>query len=151
MFNLELGEAHVIRVGGGRAPDALRSLIASEHVLGTKEIMVIHHTDCGFSKAPTEEAARTEVKASMGGTPVDWLSFMLVKKDPTPNVKDDVRYLRDSPYIKKEAVISGWVYDTEKGTIKEVIMENEDGEGGGQGKEDQSWVSQVSKVAHQVL
>ena len=38
MFNLKLGEAHVIRVGGGRAPDALRSLIASEHVLGTNEV-----------------------------------------------------------------------------------------------------------------
>ena len=50
MFNLSLGEAHVIRPGGGRAPDALRSLIASEQVLGTNEIMVVHHTDCGFQK-----------------------------------------------------------------------------------------------------
>lgn len=120
MFGLSLGEAHVIRVGGGRTPDALRSLIASEHVLGTNEIMVVHHTDCGFSKAPGEEAAREEIKEALGGKMVDWLSVMPLKKDLKESVRDDVRYLKDSPYIKDEAVITGWVYDTTAGKIDQV-------------------------------
>jgi len=118
MFGLSLGEAHIIRVGGGRAPDALRSLIASQHVLGTQEVMVIHHTDCGFSKAPSEEAVRTEVDLS-AGAPVGWLSFMPITQGPEASVKEDVEYLRKSPYIRGEQV-SGWVYDTVKGTLDEV-------------------------------
>jgi carbonic anhydrase len=122
MFGLSLGEAHVIRVGGGRAPDALRSLIASQHVLGTKEIMVVHHTDCGFSQAPhpREESARKEIKQSLGGKSVDWLAVMPLKEDIKESVRDDVEYLRDSPYMRKESKVSGWVYDTLKGTIEEV-------------------------------
>lgn len=150
MFNLSLGEAHVIRVGGGRAPDALRSLIASEHVLGTNEIMIVHHTDCGFSKAPNEDAARLEVRESLGGTSVDWMSFMLLKSDMKDSVRDDVRFLKESPYIKKGAVISGWIYDTVKGTVEEVVMEEPGGSTEGQGNE-KGWVSEVSRAVHQVI
>lgn len=123
MFGLALGEAHVIRVGGGRTPDALRSLIASEHVLGTNEIMVVHHTDCGFSQAPhpREENARKEIRESLGGKNVDWLAVMPLKEDINESVRDDVRFLRDSPYIKDGAEISGWVYDTLKGTVEQVV------------------------------
>ncbi|KAL7420498.1 hypothetical protein Q5752_004448 [Cryptotrichosporon argae] len=119
MFGLSLGEAHVIRVGGGRTPDALRSLVASQHVLGTDEVMVVHHTDCGFSKAPSEEVARKEIRASTGGLNVDWLPVMRIA-DPKESVQDDVAYLRVCPYIKKESVITGWVYDTAKGTVEKV-------------------------------
>lgn len=119
MFNLQLGESHVIRVGGGRAPDALRSLIASEHVLATKEIMVIHHTDCGFTKAPSEDVVRAEVRTSCGLS-VDHVNFMPITKGLRASVTDDVEYLRMNPYVKKGALISGWVYDTAKGTIEEV-------------------------------
>lgn len=59
MFGLKLGQAHVIRPGGGRAPDALRSLIASEWVLQTEEIMVVHHTDCMQSSTPTVRLVRS--------------------------------------------------------------------------------------------
>lgn len=120
MFGLELGEAHVIRPGGGRAPDALRSLIASEHVLGTKEIMVVHHTDCGFTKAPSEDMVRKEIRASLGGVGVDHIAFMPITGKLEDSVKDDVDYLRKSPYVKKDAEISGWVYDTLEGTISKV-------------------------------
>ena len=120
MFGLNLGEAHVIRVGGGRAPDALRSLVASEHVLGTTEIMVVHHTDCGFSKAPSEDMVRKEVGMSVGHS-VGHISFMPITSFEQ-SVKDDVDYLKASPYIKKGAIITGWIYDTTKGTIKEVLV-----------------------------
>jgi carbonic anhydrase len=119
MFNLTLGEAHVIRNGGGRAADALRSLLASEHVLGTNEIMIIHHTDCGFSKAPTEDAVRKEVGVSCGLS-VEHINFMPFGSYLEQSVKDDVLFLRNCPYLRKEVVITGWVYDTLKGTISEV-------------------------------
>ncbi len=120
MFGLSLAEAHVIRVGGGRTPDALRSLIASEQVLKTNEIMVVHHTDCGFTKAPGLEALLEMVRTGLGGVSVDHVAFMPILRGLETSVKDDVEFLRLSPYIKKDAVISGWIYDTFKGTIKQV-------------------------------
>jgi len=120
MFGLTLGEAHVIRVGGGRAPDALRSLVASEHVLATNEIMVVHHTDCGFTKAPSEDMVRKEVRTSLGGLSVDHIAFMPITGKLEDSVKDDMEYLRKCPYVKDGASITGWVYDTVEGTIKEV-------------------------------
>lgn len=120
MFGLELGESHVIRVGGGRAPDALRSLIASEHVLATEEIMVVHHTDCGFAQAPNEGTVKAEVRTSLGGLSVDHIPFMPITEGYEKSIKDDLEYLKKSPYIKQGALISGWLYDTLKGTIEEV-------------------------------
>lgn len=120
MFGLQLGEAHVIRVGGGRAADALRSLVASEHILQTKEIMVVHHTDCGFSKASTEDEARKIVRTSLGGRSVDHINLMPFGDQLEQSVKDDVQYLKDSPYVYDKATISGWVYDTAQGTISEI-------------------------------
>ena len=120
MFGLTLGEAHVIRVGGGRAPDALRSLVASEHVLATNEIMVVHHTDCGFTKAPSEDMVRKEVRTSLGGLSVDHIAFMPITGKLEDSVKDDMEYLRQCPYVKDGASITGWVYNTVEGTIKEV-------------------------------
>jgi len=121
MFNLTLGSTHIIRVGGGRAPDALRSLIASQHILNTTEVMIIHHTDCGFSKAPSEDVVRELVRKSCGLSvghvnfmPIGWIGGV------EGSVRDDVEFLRMNPYVRKGATISGWVYDTSKGTIEEV-------------------------------
>jgi carbonic anhydrase len=121
MFDLKLGESHIIRVGGGRAPDALRSLLASEHVLGTNEIMVIHHTDCGFTKAPSEDLVRKEVGVSCGLS-VEHINFMPIGS-LKQSIKDDILFLRVNPYLRKEVVISGWLYDTLKGTIEEVKVD----------------------------
>lgn len=120
MFNLALGEAHLIRPGGGRAPDALRSLIASEQVLGTEEVMVVHHTDCGFSKAESEDKVREEVREGLGGLSTEGISFMPITKGYEESVKADMEFLRMTPYVKKGAKISGWVYNTLEGTIQEV-------------------------------
>ncbi|KZV72953.1 carbonic anhydrase [Peniophora sp. CONT] len=120
MFGLELAEAHIIRVGGGRAPDALRSLVASEQVLGTQEIMVIHHTDCGFTKADSEDKVREEVREGLGGLSVAHINFMPITQGLEKSVQDDVEYLKKSPYVKKDAVITGWIYDTLHGTILEI-------------------------------
>lgn len=119
MFGLSWGEAHVIRVGGGRTPDALRSLIASEQVLGTNEVMVVHHSDCGFMKADSEDKVKEEVREGLGLS-VEHISFMPITKGLEQSVRDDVEYLRQSPYVKREAALSGWIYDTLRGTIKKV-------------------------------
>ena len=116
MFNLSLGEAHIIRVRGGRASDASRSLIASQHVLGTDEVMVVHHTDCGFSKAILEDIVRKEVGTSVGLS-VDWVSFMPIggPGGVRGSVEDDVEYLRMSPYDRKGMKITGWILPDSKG------------------------------------
>ncbi|KAL0483733.1 carbonic anhydrase CynT [Acrasis kona] len=122
MFGLELAESHVIRVGGGRAPDAIRSLVASEQVLETEEIMVVHHTDCGFSHAKTHDELYNLVKTGLGGKiNVECIPFQPILNGFEQSVREDLEFLRTSPYVKKNAVISGWVYDTFNGTIKEVL------------------------------
>ena len=121
MFGLKLGEAHVIRVGGGRAPDALRSLIASEHVLGTEEVMVVHHTDCGFSRASGEDEVRKEIKQALGGLTVEGFSLMPFGDRLEESVRADVEFLKRSPYVKKDAVLSGWVYGTLDGSIRHIV------------------------------
>jgi carbonic anhydrase len=120
MFGLKLGEAHVIQPGGGRVQDATRSLIASQQVLGTSEIMVVHHTDCGFQKASSEDQVRQEVKEGLGGLSAEGISFMPITHGLEQSTKDDVEFLRRSPYIKKNTTISGWKYETLQGTIEEV-------------------------------
>ncbi|KZP06319.1 carbonic anhydrase [Athelia psychrophila] len=126
MFGLKVGEAHVIRVGGGRTPDALRSLVASEHILETKEIMVVHHTDCGFMRAPTDEEAHTHIEQSLqkaNGVKLSTrhLPIQVIQQgDLNRSVCEDVQFLHSSPYIRNDAVLTGWIYDTMLGTIKEV-------------------------------
>lgn len=120
MFNLQLGEAHIIRVGGGRAPDALRSVIASEHILGSTEVMVVHHTDCGFEKLGSEDKVREKVREALGGLSVDHVSFMPIMHGQEQSVRDDVEYLRHSPYVKRDAVISGYIYNVLTGKIDKV-------------------------------
>ncbi|CAD6572633.1 MAG: hypothetical protein TREMPRED_000590 [Tremellales sp. Tagirdzhanova-0007] len=99
MFNLSLGEAHIIR-----------------HVLGTDEVMVVHHTDCGFSKAILEDIVRKEVGTSVGLS-VDWVSFMPIggPGGVRGSVEDDVEYLRMSPYDRKGMKITGWILPDSKG------------------------------------
>jgi carbonic anhydrase len=101
MFGLAWGEAHVIRVGGGRVPDALRSLVASEHALNTSEVMVVHHTDCGFSKAKSEDIAKTEIRESLGGLSVDHIPIMPIVMGPKKSVDDDLAFLRACPMSAK--------------------------------------------------
>lgn len=134
MFGLTVGEAHVIRVGGGRTPDAIRSLIASEHVLETKEIMVstpalmyfkyvkviykhrekvVHHTDCGFTRAATDDEAHTHIEQSLKKANDIQLSTrhlpiqVIPQGDLIRSVREDVQFLRSSPYIRNDAIITG--------------------------------------------
>src|SRR5215469_4223100 len=94
-LGLQEGDAHVIRNAGGRASaDALRSLVISQRLLGTREVVVIHHTDCGmltFSNEQLRDRIRQELGADAGG--IDFLPFSNLEE----SVRQDVATLRTSP------------------------------------------------------
>ncbi|HEY0733429.1 MAG TPA: carbonic anhydrase, partial [Herpetosiphonaceae bacterium] len=99
-LGLDVGDAHVIRNAGGRASeDAIRSLVISERLLGTTEIVVIHHTDCGmvtFSNADLAAKIQQDLGVDVGDR--DFLPF----PDLEQSVRDDVAILRESPLIPKD-------------------------------------------------
>ncbi len=113
-LGLEEGDAHVIRNAGGRAADALRSLIISEQLLGTTHIVVIHHTDCGmltFSNQDLRTKLQQELHANADN--IDFLPFSNLEQ----SVRDDVTLLRNSPFIPQSIDISGFIYDVKTGKL----------------------------------
>jgi carbonic anhydrase len=118
-LGLELGDAHVIRNAGGRvSEDAIRSLVISQRLLGTTEIAVIHHTDCGMLTFTNEQLGakiKDELGADVSGR--DFLPF----GDLEQSVRDDVNTLRDSPLIPKDIPIYGGIYDVKSGRVTEVV------------------------------
>jgi len=113
-LGLEEGDAHVIRNAGGRAADGLRSLVISEQLLGTTHIVVIHHTDCGmltFSNQDLRTKLQQELHANADN--IDFLPFGNLEQ----SVRDDVTFLRNSPFIPQSIDISGFVYDVNTGKL----------------------------------
>jgi carbonic anhydrase len=114
-LGLEEGDAHVIRNAGGRASDdAIRSITISEQLLGTNEVVVIHHTDCGmltFSNADLRKKLKQELNAD--AEHVDFLPF----KDLEQSVRDDVATIKNSPFIPKNIEVSGFIYDVRSGRL----------------------------------
>lgn len=117
-LGLQEGEAHMIRNAGGRASDdAIRSLVISQQLLGTNEVVVIHHEDCGmltFTNEQLREKVQKDLKASAAG--VDFLPFTNLEQ----SVRDDVARLRSSPLIAKGIPIGGYIYDVHTGRLTEV-------------------------------
>ena len=116
-LGLQEGDAHVIRNAGGRAADALRSLVISEQLLGTTEIVVIHHTDCGMLTFSNEDL-RKKVKQDLH-VDVDNIDF-LPFKDLEQSVRDDVAFLRESSLIPPSITINGFIYDVKNGKLHPV-------------------------------
>jgi carbonic anhydrase len=119
-FGLEEGDAHIIRNAGGRAKEALRSLIISERFLGTNEIVVIHHTDCGsirFSNAEIHAKVKTDLGAD--ATHIDFLPFT----DLEESVREDVSFLLSCPLIPANVIVRGLIFDVHTGKLKEVQFE----------------------------
>lgn len=117
-LGLAIGDAHVIRNAGGRAEDAIRSLVISQRLLGTSEIVVLHHTDCGMLTFSNEQLA-AKVQADLGAdvSGRDFLPF----SDLEQSVRDDVAILRASPLIPGDIPISGAIYDVNTGKVHEVV------------------------------
>lgn len=117
-LGLEEGDAHVIRNAGGRAVDAIRSLVISQRLLGTKEIIVLHHTDCGmltFDNPTLHNIVRDQLGAD--STAIDFLPF----SDVAASVREDVEIIRNSPFIPNDIPVSGFIYDVKTGKITEVV------------------------------
>jgi carbonic anhydrase len=117
-LGLAEGDAHVIRNAGGRASDdALRSLAISHELLGTREVVVVHHTDCGmltFSNEELRQRLRDRLGADASG--VDFLPF----GDLEQSVRDDVATIRASPLVPDDVAVSGLVYDVRTGRLRRV-------------------------------
>ena len=117
ILGLDIGDAHIIRNAGGRAREALRSLVISQRLLGTNEVAVIHHTDCGMMTF-TNEALRAKVREELGADAddIDFLPFT----DLEQSVREDVAFLKSSPLIPDDVIIRGFVYDVRTGKLRAV-------------------------------
>ena len=116
-LGLEEGDAHIIRNAGGRAQDALRSIVISQRLLGTTEIVVIHHTDCGMETFKNEDLyAKVREDLGADASDIDFLPF----PDLEQSVRDDVQFLKDSPLVPDDVSIRGFVYDVKSGKVTEV-------------------------------
>lgn len=121
-FGIDLGDAHVIRNAGGTAKDALRSIIISNQLLGTTEIILVKHTGCGMLTFGSSDA-RSLVEKNLGaeaGQAVSNLDFQTFK-DLEQAVKDDAEYLKTNSAVSKQATISGWIYEVETGKTRQVV------------------------------
>ncbi|KAG9223136.1 hypothetical protein CCMSSC00406_0000175 [Pleurotus cornucopiae] len=140
-LGIDLGEAHIIRNAGGVAyvrhlfvtvqnsvsfsRDALRSLIISQRLLGTREIAVYHHTGCGLVTMTTpglqklvKDADPTNAEA---GKQIDNIDFLEYGPDLEKSVRDDVQFLQNSPLILKGTKITGWIWDVETEKASQVV------------------------------
>ena len=119
-FGLEEGDAHVIRNAGGRARDALRSLVISQRLLGTTEVAVVHHTDCGMLTFSNRDL-RAKVQQDLGRDTgeFDFQPF----QDLDASVREDVEFLVGSELLDPKTLIRGFVYDVTTGRLREVEIE----------------------------
>lgn len=117
VFGLDLGDAHVIRNAGGVVTDdVIRSLSISQHHLGTTEVMVVHHTQCGMLTFTDEEFAKA-LEQEAGERP-PWAARTF--QDLEADVRDGVERIRQSPFIPHRDSVRGFVYDVATGQIHEV-------------------------------
>jgi carbonic anhydrase len=137
------GDAHVIRNAGGRASDdAIRSLVISYKLLGTKEWFVIHHTDCGMETFSTEIMADLlssslktssvdasgwhDSKAGGGTTDGKYINWLTIS-DQDKSVLEDVQRIRGNSMVPREIPIYGYIYDCKTGNLNEVLEATEAG------------------------
>ena len=121
-LGLEEGDAHILRNSGGRpTTDVIRSLAVSQEMLGTREVVVIHHTECGSIRI-TNDSIRQRLTDSLGSDAaraageIDFLPFT----DLEQSVRDDVATLQSSRLLRPETKISGFVFDVKTGRLQQV-------------------------------
>lgn len=118
MLGLRPGDAHIIRNAGGLVTDdALRSLILSAHLLGTRTVFVIEHTDCGMLRF-TDDELRQRLQQSTGhdAGSLQFFTFRNLEE----NVAEQLRRIRESPFLPREMEARGFIYDVGTGRLSEV-------------------------------
>lgn len=117
LLGLEEGNAHVIRNAGGVVTDdVIRSLVISQRLLGTREIMLIHHTDCGMLKFTDDELKDGIEKETGIRPPFAFDTF----SDLEGNVRQSIARIESSPFVVHKDAIRGFVYEVETGRLREV-------------------------------
>jgi carbonic anhydrase len=117
-LGLKTGDAHIIRNAGGLVTeDALRSLIISSHLLGTRTYYVIQHTDCGMLTF-TDEKLREKLKTETGhdASHLHFHSFSDVEK----SVKKQLQTIRSNPFLPRDIDVHGFIYDVRTGKLREI-------------------------------
>ncbi len=117
ILGLEEGEAHVIRNAGGVASDdAIRSLVISQRLLGTEEIILIHHRDCGMLTF-TDDQVKRQIQDDVGIRPPFALEAFA---DLDEDVRQSIARIKASPFVPKKDNVRGFVYDVKTGRLNEV-------------------------------
>jgi carbonic anhydrase len=118
ILGLNEGEAHILRNAGGVVTDdAIRSLSLSQNLLGTEEIILLHHTECGMLTLTDEEYA-DRMEAETGQRP-EWSAHAF--SDVEQEVRESLDRLRESPFIPKKDSIRGFIFDVKTGELREVM------------------------------
>jgi carbonic anhydrase len=119
ILGLQEGDAHVIRNAGGAATDdAIRSLAISQRLLGTKEIVLIHHTGCGMLTFRDDDI-KSQIEKETGIRPA--FAFEAFA-DLEADVKQSIARIKASPFIPNKSSVRGFVYDVKTGTLEEVSV-----------------------------
>jgi carbonic anhydrase len=120
MLGLAHGDAHVIRNAGGVVTDdVVRSLVLSQLYLGTREILLIHHTDCGLQKTD-DTSFRKQLDDEFGLRP-SWALEAFT--DPYADVRQNISRVRNNPFVRHKDHIRGFVYRVEDGRLDEVAAD----------------------------
>jgi len=121
LLGLRVGDAHMIRNAGGLATnDAIRSLILSTHLLGTRAVAIIQHTECGLLSI-TDDEFRRRLSTSTGKD-ASHLQFHAFR-DLDHNVREQVARVRQDPFLPRAIDVRGFVYDVKHGSLREVKSE----------------------------
>jgi carbonic anhydrase len=117
VLGLEEGDAHVIRNAGGVVTDdVIRSLVISQRLLGTEEIIVMHHTGCGMMSF-TDDQVKAQIEAETGLRPPFALEAF---RDLEQDVRQSMARIEHSPFVPRKEHVRGLVYQVETGRLSEV-------------------------------
>jgi carbonic anhydrase len=117
LLGLREGEAHIIRNAGGVvSDDVLRSLVISQRLLGTREVILVHHTDCGMLTF-TDDAVKADIEADVGLRPHFALeAFSDLERD----IRQSIARIKASPFVPHKDAVRGFIYDVRGGALQEV-------------------------------
>jgi carbonic anhydrase len=117
LLGLSVGDAHIIRnAGGAVTDDAIRSLAISQRLLGTEEIVLVHHTDCGMLTF-TDDDFRSAIEQDTGVRP-QWAAEAFPDLDA--DVRQSIARIKASPFVPRKDAVRGFVYDVHTGALREV-------------------------------
>ena len=124
ILGLKHADIDVIRTGGPNVTeDVLAELVVSTRVLGSKEIMLLNHTGCGFTTFTDAELNAKFSKLTGDATPAPMRFFAF--KDPEQQTKDQIEMVRSHPWMSKEVPVRGFIFDVNTGRLREVLAHAE--------------------------